>query len=89
MKRSDPDKIIKPNEGKHQQTNRIWGDNNDEQHDTDDMDNHEDINDPKEVKACSMCGKHHSGRCWHSSPIVVENWDSLVARLVSTVKDHT
>jgi hypothetical protein len=23
MKRSDPDKIIKPNEGKHQQTNRI------------------------------------------------------------------
>jgi hypothetical protein len=60
MKRSDSDKSKKP---QHQQTtNMIWGYVNDEQHD---MDDNEDINDPKEIKACSMCGKNHRGHCWH------------------------
>jgi hypothetical protein len=45
----------------------IRGDNNDEQRDTDHMDNNEDINDPKEVRACPTCGKRHRGGCWHKN----------------------
>jgi hypothetical protein len=45
----------------------IQGDNNDEQHDTDNMDDNEDIDDPKEVRACPMCGKRHCGCCWHKN----------------------
>jgi hypothetical protein len=62
MKRLDSDKNIKPNEGKHQRTNMLQGDNNDEQHD-----NSEDIDDPKEVRACPTCGKRHRGHCWHKN----------------------
>jgi hypothetical protein len=56
MKRLDPEKSIKPTEGRHQQTNMIRGDINDEQNDTYDMDNKEEIK-----AACSMCGKLHHG----------------------------
>jgi hypothetical protein len=64
----DSDKSFQPNEeGKHQRTNMIQGDNNDEQHGTDNMDNNEDIDDPKEVRACPTCGKHHRGHCWHKN----------------------
>jgi hypothetical protein len=31
------------------------------------MDDNEDIDDSKEVRACPMCGKHHRGRCWHKN----------------------
>jgi hypothetical protein len=31
------------------------------------MDDNEDIDDPKEVRECSTCGKSHRGRCWHKN----------------------
>jgi hypothetical protein len=31
------------------------------------MDDNEEIDDPKEVRACPTCGKHHRGRCWHKN----------------------
>jgi hypothetical protein len=66
MKRLDT-KESKPHKGKHQRINMIQGNVNDDgQH----MDNNEEIDDPKEIEACSTaCGKHHDhGRCsWHEN----------------------
>jgi hypothetical protein len=31
------------------------------------MDDNEYIDDPKEVRACSTCAKHHHGHCWHKN----------------------
>jgi hypothetical protein len=81
-RRLDSNKSIKPDEGKHQRTNMIRGDNNDEQHDTDDMDNNEDINNPKEVRACPTCGKHHCGRCWHKNKKMTSKAKSFVLVLM-------
>jgi hypothetical protein len=86
MRKSDLAKNIKPYEGKHQRTNKIQGDNNDEQHDSNDTDDNKNIDNPKEVRACPTCGKRHRGRCWHNKKTISKAKSFILDLLVNRIK---